>query len=232
MYRTFAIIAFLISFQSFAQDLIAKVEPLFRSGITITYEYDSLGRQTVQKSKYSTYKFLYSENLVERCYDTLCIKLFLNENGHEEKRVHYNDSTILSISQYNKKGNLIYWKLIDDWGTHSRITERRSVYENGNLVEEIDIVTSNSSIDTTIKETSRKFEHYLDKTNSLDNEAYGTSYLGVSSKNLLKKIVHPNGSEILFEYEYDDKGRIIRQNRSVIGSVSGRESTLFEYLDN
>jgi hypothetical protein len=77
---------------------------------------------------------------------------------------------------------------------------------------------------------SKTFTYYLDKPNTFGNDAYGQTYLGVESKNLLKSMVFIfQGGSVTenYSYEFDEQGRVSKMTTVQNGVL--QPDTFFTY---
>ena len=135
----------------------------------------------------------------------------LNSKGLAEKKDgggYYTNYT------YNAKKNLVNELTVTGDGA---TTEVIYTYSQGNITE---IKTFYGNIHS----QTRTFTYYTDKINSLDNEAFGQSYLGLASKNLVKSMILTSAAGVVlntqtYEYEFDGQGRVVKKKKFYNGSA-------------
>jgi hypothetical protein len=117
-------------------------------------------------------------------------------------------------------------------GDPVRIWESHYYYTNGNLDSVKRSFTNGGAPNI---QTDYYDQYYLDVPNTLGNDNYGQSYLGKSSKNMLKaaRDIGTSGGGVqpttTYDYEFDELGRVIKQHRHL--GTSSFTDINFSYYD-
>jgi len=90
------------------------------------------------------------------------------------------------------------------------------------------IISGKNTIIDTIKRNDNsidieRYEYYTDKTNTIGNENNGKTFMGKQDINLIK-IYISNSDSVIYNYEFDKKGRVI----NIINS--NNENVIIKYL--
>ena len=175
---------------------------------TLTYIYDGNGR-VMQFSGPESTTFLFQNEM-----DTVFVTMFLETGPQVGDFLYPINSKGLAtkmdlgvtenIYTYNAKKNLIEDKTMVGNDVHLMTHD----YAGGNLAE------TKYTVNGILKWT-KTYTYYTDKLNSIGNEAFGQSYLGVDSKNLVKSLTFnsvANGiTTTNYSYEFDPQGRVSKQ---------------------
>jgi YD repeat-containing protein len=163
--------------------------------IKVTYQYDQKGRllrvDYSQDSTYHIYDYSKASQLIETWYDKnqKIERVFthkLNTKGYVQTTSMIGDDTVLfPDTSFYDENDFVYFK------------GDKNIVKDGNIILNIE------GSDTIFQ------DFYLDKTNALSNEMYGSSFQGKTSKNLLKKWKFGKYYMEDFEYELDAFGKVM-----------------------
>lgn len=190
------------------------------SGIT-TFTYDAQGRCTEENySNGGKTTYEYQPGLVtEKKYNAANVNTStfiyeLNTEGLTIKETRQQNPSFSESTIYNSDKQVL--KHITLINGNTQVSDY--FYSGGNC----DSVrfTSNGNWSSTVIKT-----FYTDKPNSLNNDAEGVSFFGKSDKNLLKteQYTYPDGTKVdisYFTYEFDSKGRAVKQTRTQGGNIN------------
>lgn len=222
--------------------------------IVTNYEYDKKGRiileivkeyetsntgQLIEKNseqdrnvKYSYYK----DSIVVKLNGTWD-KLILNKKKlftYDLTPNEFSDTKKLTTRQkytYNENSNVLISELFLDYVTYTYSTNYEYEYLNGNILKETRTEMNDGKI-TAIQGNPvvSEYEYYNDKKNTIGNINYGKKYLGISNKNLIKKIIYSNGQFENYFYEFDKSGKVIKM--IIIPNEDKSKSREFSYEYN
>lgn len=208
-------------------NIIPKVKTKSSSTQTTTYTYDVNGRLSNSIATNGN-----KEVLTYNAGDILANKSNTNPGGYAPFLVTYTlnaagltskitDSSIPASSstyQYNSDKTISHWDYRD--GINVQLSSY--FYTNGNL-DSIRGTDENGNWTYT-----SSYTYYTDKTEVLNNDNYGKSFLGKGNKNMTKSqhIKYPGVLVYHYDYEYtyDSNGRVSIQKTTDINGVASIQS--------
>ena len=170
----------------------------------------------IRNSKGNNIAYEYLSNRILRRYNDVARgksfvdTMILNKNGLVAKITSDNSAVMMQERQFNNE-KYVSQNISTSYHKDSAIRYYNTYeYQNGNEVTAI-LADGSGGIHSTITST-----YYADKMNTIGSENLGSDFAGASSKNPVKSILWrpAAGSGVdpvttVFNYHYDDKGRII-----------------------
>ena len=176
-------------------------------GTTLTYIYDGNGRvKQYSGNEASTFVFQNASGAIN-------FSIYLETGTHVGDYVYPLNAKGLATGvdwgyaketyTYNSKGNLVKEERLQ--GNNLQVVTYD--YQNGNMSQAKRYVNG-------VIEWTRTFTYYTE-LNSISNEAFGKSYMGIDSKNLVKTLVSNHAiagvSTTTYSYEFDVQGRVLKK---------------------
>lgn len=190
-----------------------------QGGYTTTFEYNNNGQIVKMADDYGNVStYTYGSNKVNVTYINSPTNSGLDNNGvfqlRSDGKVELLIRDVSGTTSFTYNSDGLFQEIVSPWDV--------TVYEwvNGNIVKE----TRTTATDTTIS----TFTYYTDKDNYLNSSNFGITW-NSSSKNLLKtRNTSYSSSEVFTEYnyEFDDKGRVVARLEKMNGVNSPAESML------
>jgi hypothetical protein len=196
------------------QPAISKVHTRTAGNDVRTYTYDNMGRQTQSSST--------ANNSIVYEYDGSLVDYW----------IYYPGGTLAgsTVGQLNNNGLLTSYTSTNPNGTFAlsgiytynasrQQTGQEVNFSNGDQAigtftfQSDNLVSAESHVNGSLSWT-KTHTYYLNKQNTLSNEAFGQPYYGTSSKNLVKSTVFTiiGGATTTeeFKYEFDPQGRVTK----------------------
>ena len=196
-------------------------------GVT-TFTYDASGRLIKESRPNGTWdEYEYLNGIVNQKSINAqgniiyILKNELGPDGLEFKSTWSNDPGAYKAYEYNSNKQLVKFTSHSSGGEHY-VSE--NFYTNGNC-------DSTRQYTDNVWNYTSIYTYYTDKPNNLDFQAYGKTYLGNASKNLLKSdhLIFSDGTTaegFNRVYEFDSKGRAVKAVSTGNGNVY---ATTFTY---
>lgn len=185
------------------------------------YTYDNLYRLIKKVSFQNTIKneftYTYNGNIATVSNEGIPFRnIYLNEMGFADSIVDFipNFVDLKQIRKYNSNWEVVSLSITGVG--YGQATEEKRLYEykDGNLVKELVSDRAKTSATFTID-----YEYYLDKLDS-SKKSFEIINFANKSVNLRKKVTDNFGAITNYNYDFDEKGKVIKS----IGVISGNQS--------
>jgi YD repeat-containing protein len=200
------------------------------------YSYDDKGRITKEENlQERTVTYVYTDSSVIKKEYSLGGNLKttdeykLGTNGLAKSCVSYDRTNYFT---YNNAGQLTrsYADVYDANGTFVLNIDTKNYYTNNNL--DSVVTTTSDGLQSSSYVVEYDDEYYTDKPNTVDNANNGMPWLGVGSRNLVKRVrewFSPSSpmESYTVTYEYDNMGRVVKGTTNDLQGNS--DSTILTY---
>ncbi|MCW3125700.1 MAG: hypothetical protein JWO03_1358 [Bacteroidetes bacterium] len=219
------------AFALISKDRIKEVKNI-KTGTSTIYTYTADGRvATGKNSNGVTSVYEYRDKVIYRKTEdprtkTSAVDTFiLNSKGLvKELRIgaHLSVTNTTQQFEYDPDGFQTEWRTLSTSRVENTI---KTIFQDSNAVSLRQNFTGDS------REGKGTSSYYSSRRNTISNENFGTAFLGLSSRNLIKEQIYfwtdRDTSRTYFNYHFDEKGRVSIKATYYQGKLG--DSTAYSY---